>query len=256
MPEGTRTWDGRLQTIRPTIGALAAACGKPVVLCKVKTGHLIWPRWGKVPRYLPLQMEYQVLETRGVDPDTLWRQIVDGLTLDEAVDLGSAATWARNPAQGLETYLWACPHCFARATFSQGATFGCSACGSRWQVTVDQRMLGEHPTTVRQAWDAIEEHFGDPPVVGETEVLRSAAVITDVKTGEVLVDGSITVDEHGLHAEGWSLPFTDLDRLYMDAGNVVILRTPRGNLKLASSESSTWLWYSVLAPRSAASRAT
>lgn len=252
MPEGTRTWDGRLQTIRPSIGKLAAAGGKPVVLCKVTTGHLFWPRWADRPRWgVPIHLEYQVIPTLGVDPQTLWRRIVDGLTLDEPVRLDSIS--APRCAEHLESFLWACPRCFARSTHSRGQTFGCASCGASWQVTVDNRMQGEEPLTVAEAWDRIAAHFGHPPVIDGDAVLRGEVELTDTQTGEQVFRGELTLDEDTLRSQGWTLALRDLQRVYMDTGNVVILRTEQGKIKLApQGDDAGWMWFCALEPRTEA----
>lgn len=49
-PEGYVSWDGRLQPLEPGAAWLALRTRVPLVVCVLKGGYAVWPRWAKMPR--------------------------------------------------------------------------------------------------------------------------------------------------------------------------------------------------------------
>jgi 1-acyl-sn-glycerol-3-phosphate acyltransferase len=47
--EGEITWDGRLQPLREGVAWLALRANVPVVVCALRGGYDVWPRWAKRP---------------------------------------------------------------------------------------------------------------------------------------------------------------------------------------------------------------
>lgn len=247
MPEGTRTWDGRLNPIRSSIGRLVKDQELPVVLCRVQTGHLLWPRWAAFPRWVPLVIDYGPVQTwdSEVSAETIWQEIVEGLTLDTPAVSG--ATLSRRCAEGLETYLWACPVCFAQSTRAAGHIFSCVSCGEHWTVSLDLRLQGATPLTVAEAWDRIERHFGTPPRLSSARILSGALEVTVFDTGAAEHRGQVELTPSALVGGDWTVPLSSIKNVYLDAGNVVVLRMREGpQLQLSPLQQSSWLWYHFL----------
>ncbi len=57
-PEGERTWDGRLQTIRAGTVRLLLKGGVPVIPVGIDGSYDVWPRWSKTPRRRPVTVRY------------------------------------------------------------------------------------------------------------------------------------------------------------------------------------------------------
>lgn len=49
-PEGGIRWDGRLQPLKPGAAWLALRSRAPAVVCVLRGGYTIWPRWARFPR--------------------------------------------------------------------------------------------------------------------------------------------------------------------------------------------------------------
>lgn len=58
FPEGTRTLDGRLQSIKPGIALLLNKTDAPVVLAGIAGSYECWPRSAKRPRRGPIEVTY------------------------------------------------------------------------------------------------------------------------------------------------------------------------------------------------------
>lgn len=48
FPEGERSWDGKLQKLRPGTIRLILKTGFPVIPCGIMGTYEVWPRWGKM----------------------------------------------------------------------------------------------------------------------------------------------------------------------------------------------------------------
>jgi len=256
MPEGARTWEGQLMPVRKGIGRFAQKLGVPVVICRVETGHLWYPRWAVWPRWVPLRMEYTKPLTwpETATVDDIWADIVEQMTIPVSADFSGSRTFGFRTAEGLETLLWACPACFTLGgARGEGSGFRCSTCDGSWEIGVDNRMQGANPTTVAAAYASIRLHFGEPPRVGEDLILEGADVeIFKLEKGKPKVSearGRLTLTEEGLSLDtGWSLALADIVAINMDAGNVLHLRTPECIWRLVPHGGSTWMWQNFIHP--------
>jgi 1-acyl-sn-glycerol-3-phosphate acyltransferase len=256
MPEGARSWEGHLMPIRKGIGRLAQKLDGPVVVCRVETGHLWFPRWAVWPRWVPLRMAYSKPltwpETASVDE--IWADIVREMTIPVTADFSGSRTFGFRTAEGLETLLWACPTCFALdQTHGHRDEFRCRACGASWTIGVDNRMDGDNPTTVADAYAAIHAHFGAPPRSSEAVILQERDVeMMKIEKGKPIVSaarGHLTLFEDRLALDtGWSLPLRDIVAINMDAGNVLHLRTTECIWRLVPHGGSTWKWQNFVQP--------
>jgi 1-acyl-sn-glycerol-3-phosphate acyltransferase len=253
MPEGVRTWDGRLMDVRPGIGRLAISLGVPVVVAKTLTGHLIWPRWASWPRWVPLHIQYVVLDVTSAEPEQAWRDIVQAMTIPSCPKVTSTVLSFRT-AEGLPEYLWACPVCFSLdALAAKGNRLACKACSDDWLVTVENRLVGDTSMDLPQAYDGIRAHFGAPPVADPSRMategvaLASEMVVTHLPKGgqrREVARGRLRLSADGLTlGDQWSLAFADLKGLNTDVGNVVHLRVDDGRFQLDPvGPESTYKW--------------
>jgi 1-acyl-sn-glycerol-3-phosphate acyltransferase len=56
FPEGSRSWDGKLQPAQPGIGLVVAKAGVPVVPVRIFGGHRAWPRGGRPRLFTPIRV--------------------------------------------------------------------------------------------------------------------------------------------------------------------------------------------------------
>ncbi len=255
MPEGARTWEGKLMPIRKGIGRLVQKLKTRVVVCRVETGHLWWPRWAVWPRWVPLRMSYSepLTWTETATVEEIWADLVGEMTIDVDANFSNARTWGFRTAEGLETLLWACPACFelgkARGHRSE---FRCTACGSSWNIGVDNQMHGAPSTTVAEAYASIRRHFGDLPRVSGAVILEAPDVeMLRLEKGKPPVScarGHLILAESGLRLDDWRLEFADVVAINMDAGNVLHLRTAECIWRLIPHGGSTWCWENFIRP--------
>jgi 1-acyl-sn-glycerol-3-phosphate acyltransferase len=187
FPEGFRTWDGRTNPVLPGIGRLVHRLGCPVMVTRNLTGHLIRPRWAEHFRFIPLIMEVDEPLRFGpyATPEDIEAEINKRISIDpEPKDIG----WLKfgwKLAEGLPRYLWACPACFALDALSvqkkNRNAVSCSGCGRAWEIDLRCRLHGiegDAPSfTVAEAADAIQSHFGSPPVADAARAAEDGVVL-------------------------------------------------------------------------------
>ena len=76
-------------------------------------------------------------------------------------------------AEGLPDYLWACPECFTLdGLTARGNHVTCQSCQTRWTLDTLNRMNGEKPLWVHEAFDRISERFEGSDLTGEATLYR------------------------------------------------------------------------------------
>lgn len=274
-PEGTRTWDGRGLPVRNGIGRLVKRLNARVVICRVKTGFLIMPRWAKYPRWVPLHLEYDPV--RSFPPDMsaeeITREIAQALRVDPHYRVDGSLTLGFRTAHGLSQYLWACPACFAQdqtgVSTRSGNHFTCGACGADWKVTVNNDLLplndaaratGVAHLNVARAFDRIAAHYGEPPISDPERYARDGVALLSPGSvsfvprngtqaeerarGELrLTDDAVTIyDESGEAI--WTLPFMRIKAISIEVRSVLQLFTDDGALYQLDPEGQSPLKWS------------
>lgn len=268
FPEGSRNWDGRTLPILPGLGHLVMAAKVPVVYARVTTGHYVQPRWARYPRYVPVHVEYdgphiyEGCELAEIEADAQRR-----ITVDPSIPV-PRGSFGWRMAHGLPAYLWACPHCFAIAGLTvhpqNDDAVRCESCGASWAVDVAQVLTplpggpeGVASTTVRDAYDALCEHFAssDGRPVADAEALEHRGVFFegDGVVSVVADDGARTVAAEGrlelradvleVPASGWSVALDRVQGLSMEAGSRLQFRAGGRLYELESERPSTVAWH-------------
>ncbi|MCB9744271.1 MAG: 1-acyl-sn-glycerol-3-phosphate acyltransferase [Alphaproteobacteria bacterium] len=265
FPEGTRTWDGRVQPTRKGIGRLIKKMNARVVFAKNHTGFLFHPRWAKYPRFVPVVVEYSEPETfDGLDEDQIWERVMQGITIDpdEVRAVGLSFGWRM--AHGLPAYLWACPACHAVAGLEvhprDGNSVRCRECGAEWKVTVDSRLRAKdgQEITVARAFDKIDERFGLKPILDAEHHAQTGVVLRcprgrllrlhKGRESELLHEGELRLTETDfavLGPEGevlWEVKLEDLRAVSVEIGNKLRLLPPDDVLRLEPEGQSPLMW--------------
>lgn len=259
MPEGARTWDGRLQPVRDGLGRLVKRLNARVVVCRVDTGHWCWPRWAKWPRWISLHLHFHAPRTWSTEANA--SQIRDEIVQQITPITPAKTGWSLcfRPAEGLPTFLYACPECGARKTRAERDTLCCDACERRWLVGADMTLqpidAPQTTLTLARAYDAMRQHFGAPMVdtrTGNREhgiALVAPCTVLHLRRKQpdtVLAEGPLTLSKDGLCADDWNLPFSDIRSIHMDAGNVLNLRIAEGLVRVAPEDGQTYLWENAI----------
>ena len=145
-PEGNRTYSGKNVFINPAIAPLARKLGLPIVLYHIEGGYGVHPRWSDVVRrgrmdcYVHRVIEPE--EYRTMSDDELYRQICDGLTVNEA--RADATYYHKRSAEYLERALYTCPFCGLTTLHSHKDTITCHTCGRavRYLPTTELQGIG------------------------------------------------------------------------------------------------------------------
>jgi 1-acyl-sn-glycerol-3-phosphate acyltransferase len=275
FPEGVRTWTGAPMPVLPGIGRLIKRLDATVVYGRIKSGYLLHPRWAKYPRYVPLDIEYQgpFRYPEHLTAEEITEDVRSRLHVVPERDKSRFA-WGFRLAEGLPELLWACPRCKALDALEvprrDRDTVACRACKATWRVDLDAVLNGEDgaPTlSVQQAYAALLDHFGQPPVLDRHRYESDGVIGThpSVKVrhiprkGErtVVAEGEMVIDEGGVRVGGapdapaWQTSFEDLLAVSTEVGDQLFVRrrgeTEGGDLfRLEVGAQSTFKWGSLL----------
>ncbi|MCP4808741.1 MAG: 1-acyl-sn-glycerol-3-phosphate acyltransferase [Proteobacteria bacterium] len=244
FPEGLRTWDGRNAPVLPGIGRLIKRLDARVIFVKIHTGHLYHPRWAKFPRWVPLEIELSGPHGfEGQDQDEILAAVNEGIRIDHT-RVPQGLKFGYKMAEGLPTWLWACPSCFSLdALMADGHHVSCWSCKASWEVTVGQEMLPD--LTVPRAHARLVEHFGpqwDPGLLsGDGRILGDHG-------RKLVAEGEVSFDEEGLRVGEWSIRWPEAVQLSMEVADRLQLRVDDEVLVLQVDGQSPVKWESFMKP--------
>lgn len=275
FPEGSRTFDGRNEHVRAGIGGFIRELGYPtVVFCRIQSGHLWRPRWAKRARWLPLHLEYsEPFDFSGLHDDQIVEVVREQIRIDgdRFVEEGfDAPVWGRRIADGLDAYVWACPHCLESERFgvtADGSGVACGGCGADWELKLTNELVPRGgpagPLTVSQAFDRLQARYGTPPVFDRAEFERMGTVLSgqgrvgrvgDTTETELVAEGLVRLTPEALAVfdgddEIWRLPLAELRAASLEIGNILQLRRLSGELfQLDPLDRSTLVWAHFITP--------
>lgn len=270
FPEGVRSWTGRTLPMVDNTAAFLKRMKARVVYCRIKTGHLILPRWARFPRWTPLVLEYSPLFEYD-DPDITVEQIEQHMTehlrvvpeITEAEGRGIGMYMA----DGLPGFLWACPNCFTphalEVTSNNANGISCLSCQASWVIDLSQRLHSQQPgvpdLTVASASDRICAHFGEPPVANAERFARDGIVLEEdhITISKILPNqkqpifvcrGKAQLSPQRISVTGddgdelWGVALTEVKAVLDQLGNKLHIRTPDGNFQFDPDFSSTTRW--------------
>jgi len=244
FPEGKRTWDGRNEPVLPGIGRLVKRLGAEVVFCRLTSGHLFQPRWARFPRWVPVEVEYSPPRRfQDRTPEEITQAVDDAICIDVRAR-PEGFSWGFRMAEGLPTWIWACPDCFAlEGLVAKGNRTICGSCGNSREITVYGEMLPD--LDVPAAHERIVEHFGELP---DPALLSGDGQLVDLKTKEPVAAGPVTFDGEGLWVGDRALPWTEVTVLAMEVGDQLQLRTEDSLYRLEVGGQSPVKWVHFMRP--------
>jgi hypothetical protein len=267
--------------VLPGIGRLIKRLDARVVVCRIQTGHLIFPRWADYPRWVPLQMDYSEALTWPAEAtaEEITADIDRLIRIEPEPEIrGLSFGWRM--AWGLPTYLWACPVCFEPNALQvhpdSGNAVRCAACGCAWTLDTSNHMRprgGEAPAlSVFTAYDRIRDHFGDPPALDRERFEREGVILDDesVHLGRILKGGGTEPENLGsgrlelradglrLYADGpepsWSLDLETVKAVSFEFGGKLQVRTAEAVFQIDPMGTSRIQWADFLRPWWSAAR--
>lgn len=271
FPEGKRTWTGRTLPVTPGSGRLVKSLGCPVVHCRVTTGYLFHPRWAKWPRFVPYEMHYDPPVT--YPPEASAEEITEDMrrriTVDPDAVPAPRGSWGFRMAEGLPSFLWACPACFATESLQVPAqdrdSIVCPACGQGWRIDVSTHLTPHRADgeamTVATAFDRISAHFGsslDPARYAQDGVALEVAKgsISRIQRGkpkpELLHEGRVQLLADRLRILGeqgethFELPYSSLLTAMLEFRSMLVMRTEEVNYVLSPGGESPHKWHHFL----------
>ena len=250
FPEGTRSFDGRIQPVMPGIGRLVKRLDARVVCARVLNGHLFHPRWARFPRWVPVRVDYDEPRTWGEDVTAaqITADIVAAISVDPVDPPTGLFSAGIRMAEGLPDYLWACPGCFEQeGLMAQGNSVRCHSCVGEWTLDTRNRMTGEQPMWVHEAFERITTHYGDAELSGRATLLRR------VKNKWVRVEeGEASLTDEGLIVGSIRLELSELRGVSVEINSRLMFRRGDELLELVPEGQSALKWAHFLRRRLAA----
>ncbi|RPF51062.1 lysophospholipid acyltransferase family protein [Aquisalibacillus elongatus] len=263
FPEGNRNWDGVNEPIIYSTAKLVKLLNIPVVVAKIKGGHLSHPRWGDGHRKGKIQISFEKHwadgDLKNLSVDEVYEKLTDAMFHDE-VDWQQHEmnTYkAKNPAHYLERLLYICPHCQTPGFMhSVGDLFFCKSCQYKVRYTAygnfESTNLPIHYETPRdwKNWQSsiLDQYFDHPDWQNSwADCLKDPInlyVSKDKKPFELIGTGKLTWNHYEFifkteqetlsfqikHADGVNIQFHHkLDFLYDDDFYRMVFYEPRSS---------------------------
>lgn len=253
FPEGTRSFDGRTNPIKPATAKLVKMGRCNLVTIGYKGGYFVEPKWAKNWRTGPITSDVKVYtkeELAAMSVDEIYNHIAEDLIFD-AQDIQDEKQFVYNGkglAEGMENVLFMCPKCHKYETIkSEGNRFYCSSCG--FEATYDEKgyIHSELPMTkIREYYDAQKKILDETPL--EQLNFESENVILDVVKGQkhktvLATKGTLFVDQYGLRINDYNFKFEDIVNIELvDAGNKMLFSVGDDYYELYSTHLSGLLY--------------
>jgi 1-acyl-sn-glycerol-3-phosphate acyltransferase len=266
--EGDRTWTGASNPVKPGIGRLVKRLNVPVGFIRVTTGHMIWPRWAKYPRTMPLIVEHRALihYPESATAEQITEDVARYITVDPYEIEVPPHSWGTRLAVGLPAFMWACPHCFHQDGLGlvpeDDDSVQCHGCGARWRIDLACWMRAEGGPAIDVHIDAayrrVIEHFGELPIMDRERhsadgvALEGEVEISRIHYGQVeaeplgvghleLYGDRLRFSDHHGHPP-LELPFSVIQAVLMQVGNKLQIRTAQDNFQITPTLHSTNMW--------------
>ena len=171
FPEGVRTWDGSRQPLFTGIAKLIRKLKVPVYVCRMEGAYLVYPRWARKIRHVPVRGEFSQLFTPDTIPDddtAILSKIAAAISTHE-FDSVSTSTAARGRQSGLAVnitrVLYRCPSCGTMEGLKLVRPFStnrveCSSCFTTWVIDAGCRLcLADEAGQAEGTWIPLPRHY-------------------------------------------------------------------------------------------------
>ena len=169
FPEGVRTWDGTNQPLFTGIAKLIRKLGVPVYVCRLEGAYLVYPRWARHWRRVPLRGVFSRLYDAGSVPGHDERILADIASAirstDFEMDVPVASARRGGLAVNVTRVLYRCPSCGTMEGLKLLRPFSsnkieCSSCFSSWVIDVGCRLsVADENGTAEGSWVPLPVHY-------------------------------------------------------------------------------------------------
>jgi 1-acyl-sn-glycerol-3-phosphate acyltransferase len=169
FPEGVRSWDGSNQPLYTGIAKLIRKLRVPVYVCRLEGAYLVYPRWARKWRRLPVRGVFSRLYEPSAIPDDDQAVIADVAAAIRTPDFDHPLESARNGQKGLAVnvtrVLYRCPSCGTQEGLKLVRPFStnrveCSSCFSSWIIDVGCRLATvDESGRAEGEWSPLPEYY-------------------------------------------------------------------------------------------------
>jgi len=226
FPERERSVTGSYQGADPTVAAIAARLGAPVVPAGINGGYQFGPRWAETLRRRPVLVRF------GPPVDFTGREAA------EAIDAAIRALLDHDPQPldltGLPRHhlgrlLWQCPACRA-ADGWRPADLACDRCGAAWEPGPGGFLDGPGGPTTLGALALTQREGPWPPVELPATAECEPSMWGPPRPLEPRGRALLRVDAHGLRFGGLEIP----------AGAIRTVSTERADTLQVATAEAMW----------------
>jgi 1-acyl-sn-glycerol-3-phosphate acyltransferase len=149
FPEGVRTWDGTNQPLFAGVAKLIRKLGVPVYVCLLERAYLVYPRWARRWRRIPIRGVFSLLYKADEIPAEDDRILADVAAAIHSPDFDTVAPVPSRRTAGLAVnvtrVLYRCPNCATMEGLKLVRPFStnmieCSSCFSTWVIDAGCRL--------------------------------------------------------------------------------------------------------------------
>lgn len=164
FPEGNRTYSGKTEAIKESIGDFAKALKLPIAIFHINGGYGKHPRWsdktrgGKMTAGVSEIIEYD--EYKSLSSEELYKLICDKLYVDEGIIDGEYPS--KRSAENLERAMYYCPSCGISEWTSEGEYAWCKNCGTKIKYLPTKELLcvnGTFPYRFMTEWYDAQSNY-------------------------------------------------------------------------------------------------
>lgn len=166
FPEGNRTYSGKTESIKHSIGALVKALKLPVMAITIDGGFGLRPRFspksrkGKVGVYVKKIIEYD--EYKDFTDEECYQMIKEAVYHNDYDSVSPRVFKSKRSAEYIERCMYVCPKCGITEFYSEGDKVKCLKCGA--VIKYDEHLAlspvnGDFPFTRMCEWYDYQEDF-------------------------------------------------------------------------------------------------
>jgi 1-acyl-sn-glycerol-3-phosphate acyltransferase len=169
FPEGVRTWDGGMQPLNNSIAKLIRRLKVPVYVCRLEGAYLVYPRWARRWRRLPVRGMFSRLYEAGAIPGSDQKILADIGAAIRSPDFDDASATPRRQQRGLAVnvtkVLYRCPSCGTMEGLKVVRPFSsnrveCSSCFSTWMIDMACRLsLADENGKAEGGWTPLPTYY-------------------------------------------------------------------------------------------------
>ena len=169
FPEGVRTWDGTTQPLFTGIAKLIRKLRVPVYVCRLEGAYLVYPRWARRWRRMPIRGVFSRLYETGGVPAADERILADIAAAIHSPDFEMRVPSSIGRRAGLAVnvtrVLYRCPSCGTMEGLKLVRPFStnmieCSSCFSTWVIDAGCRLsAADENGKAEGGWIPLPAHY-------------------------------------------------------------------------------------------------